>query len=147
MLPYLPDRTVGYILFDTGDQALGNLGDGHPWSVTAQAAVPLDAILRGPAQQRGYLMAASRRGAIKRLYCAFYMAQRSHRLDPINVGIDVECRLAIGAIISCNCATSQQDVVFSFSRNRHPMSASTRFCFWDDSPAAKEQSSRHPPAD
>ena len=49
MLPYLPDRTVGYILFDTGDQALGNLGDSHPWSVTAQAAVPLDAILRGAA--------------------------------------------------------------------------------------------------
>jgi hypothetical protein len=38
---------LGYLLLPSGDEALGTIGNGRQWGVTAQATLPLDAALRG----------------------------------------------------------------------------------------------------
>jgi hypothetical protein len=38
---------LGYLLLPSGDEALGTIGNGRQWGVTAQATLPLDTALRG----------------------------------------------------------------------------------------------------
>lgn len=38
---------LGYLILPSGDEALGTIGDARQWGVTAQATLPLDAVLRG----------------------------------------------------------------------------------------------------
>lgn len=38
---------LGYLLLDSGDEALGTIGDARQWGVSTQATLPLEAILRG----------------------------------------------------------------------------------------------------
>ncbi|WP_285017693.1 TonB-dependent receptor [Novosphingobium sp. fls2-241-R2A-195] len=38
---------LGYLVLDSGDQALGTIGDARQWGVSVQGTLPLDAVLRG----------------------------------------------------------------------------------------------------
>lgn len=38
---------LGYVLLTSGDEALGTIGDGRQWGLTAQGTLPLEAVLRG----------------------------------------------------------------------------------------------------